>query len=326
MPFFPYAELLLESRAGPGCERELLYTSLLKLYSRHRMIDMAIKLSRRHREEQLKTPEFFELLGELIESQCNSAQPQQSVVGQPPEQTLSPPAPGLLLPLPLEQQQPSFIQAFQYNPFFNQYLPFTPAAGPSPATPASAGPPMAMPCGLFTPPEQPQQQESLPPPPSQYQYYYPIPQPAAAALYPTPPQSEISTSPPLYPPTPETPDLMSMASDATATATLIGGGMGLPPPLLEYYHHHNHPPLPFHHHIAEPGYLHRQLKRAVANGDAAEGLAMYLALEKAGKLVNVTESSSLIEQLVRADMTHEATQITQTMLLRNTHPLPKIFR
>jgi hypothetical protein len=283
------------------------------------MIDMAIKLSRRHREEQLKTPEFFELLGELIESQCNSAQPQQSVVGQPPEQTLSPPAPGLLLPLPLEQQQPSFIQAFQYNPFFNQYLPFTAAAGPSPPAAATAGPPMAMPCGhLFTPPEQPQQQQqSLPPPPSQYQYYYPIPQ-QSAALYPTPPQSEISTSPPLYPPTPETPDLMSMASDATA-------GIGLPPPLLEYYHHH-HPPLPFHQHTAEPGYLHRQLKRAVANGDAAEGLAMYLALEKAGKLVNVTESSSLIEQLVRADMTHEATQITQTMLLRNTHPLPKIFR
>jgi hypothetical protein len=292
------------------------------------MIDMAIKLSRRHREEQLKTPEFFELLGELIESQCNSAQPQQSVIGQPPEQTVSPPAPpGLLLPLPLEQQQPSFIQAFQYNPFFNQYLPFTAAAGPSPPA-APAGPPMALPCGLFTPPEQQQQQQQSLPPPSQYQYYYPIPQ-QAGALYPTPPQSEISTSPPLYPPTPETPDLMSMASDATgvSSSTLIGGGgVGLPPPLLEYYHHH-HPPLPFHHHhIAEPGYLHRQLKRAVANGDAAEGLAMYLALEKAGKLVNVTESSSLIEQLVRADMTHEATQITQTMLLRNTHPLPKIFR
>jgi hypothetical protein len=293
------------------------------------MIDMAIKLSRRHREEQLKTPEFFELLGGLIESQCNSAQPQQSVIGQPPEQTLSPSAPpGLLLPLPLEQQQPSFIQAFQYNPFFNQYLPFTAAAGPSTATAAPAGPPMALPCGLFTPPEQQpqQQQQSLPPPPSSYQYYYPIPQQAAAAaLYPTPPQSEISTSPPLYPPTPETPDLMSMASDATAAATLIGGGVGLPPPLLDYYHHH-HPPLTFHQHTAEPGYLHRQLKRAVANGDAVEGLAMYLALEKAGKLVNVTESSSLIEQLVRADMTHEATQITQTMLLRNTHPLPKIFR
>ena len=72
--------------------------------------------------------------------------------------------------------------------------------------------------------------------------------------------------------------------------------------------------------------LHRQLKRAVTAGDAEKGLNIYLSLESSGKVVNVTETSSLIEQLVRADMTHEATEVTKSMLLRNTHPLPKIFR
>ena len=42
--------------------------------------------------------------------------------------------------------------------------------------------------------------------------------------------------------------------------------------------------------------------------------------------MNVTETSSLVEQLIRADMTVEASEVTRGMLARDTHPLPKIFR
>jgi len=35
---------------------------------------------------------------------------------------------------------------------------------------------------------------------------------------------------------------------------------------------------------------------------------------------------SLVEQLIRADMTVEASEVTRGMLARDTHPLPKIFR
>ena len=327
---FFWLEQLLEHRRGPASERELLYTGLLQLYSRHRMIDMAINLSRRHREEQLKTPEFYELLGELIESQYSSTTtPITTQIMEQQHVTMSGP-PGLMLPLsqPLEQQQQQqpFLQAFQYNPYFNQ---FVPVAAPQAATAPLAAVP-SLPCGLFCPAEQP------PLPPSQYQYYYPMmQQQQLAALYPTPPQSEISASPPLcgYPPAPETPDLMSISSDAPSTLMSLCGGGGPPmlglgaDSLVEFFLPPSQQQLELHHHQhTEPGYLHRQLKRAVSNGDAEEGLAMYLALERAGKVVNVTESSSLIEQLVRADMTHEATQLTQAMLQRNTHPLPKIFR
>jgi hypothetical protein len=301
---------------------------LLQLYSRHRMIDMAINLSRRLREEQLKTPEFYELLGELIESQYSRNATSSQAVEQQQQQQVPMGPPGLLLQLPQPLEQQPFLQAFQYNPYLNQYMAVAPAAAAAPTMP-----PPPVPCGLFTSPD----------PPSQYQYYYPVPlpqqqPPPIAALYPTPPQSEISASPPLcgYPPAPETPDLMSIASsDAPSSASTLmslpggppllnlGGGMGADG-LMEFYLPQPQELLQPQH--AEPGFLHRQLKRAVSNGDAAEGLAMYLALERAGKVVNVTESSSLIEQLVRVDMTHEATQLTQGMLLRNTHPLPKIFR
>ena len=42
--------------------------------------------------------------------------------------------------------------------------------------------------------------------------------------------------------------------------------------------------------------------------------------------MNVTETSSLVEQLIRAEMTVEASEVTRGMLARDTHPLPKIFR
>jgi hypothetical protein len=49
-------------------------------------------------------------------------------------------------------------------------------------------------------------------------------------------------------------------------------------------------------------------------------------LETAGKAINVTETSALIEQLVRGDLMAEAVEITQSMLMKNMHPMPKIFR
>lgn len=72
--------------------------------------------------------------------------------------------------------------------------------------------------------------------------------------------------------------------------------------------------------------IHRHFKRSLSYGDAKEGFLAYINLESRGKSVNVTESSSLIEQLVKADLISEASDVTKTMLMRKTHPLPKIFR
>jgi len=76
----------------------------------------------------------------------------------------------------------------------------------------------------------------------------------------------------------------------------------------------------------EASVLHRQLKRSIMSGAAGEGLSAYRAMERLGRPVNVTETSSLVEQLIRADMTVEASEVTRGMLARDTHPLPKIFR
>merc|ERR1719273_1714129 len=72
--------------------------------------------------------------------------------------------------------------------------------------------------------------------------------------------------------------------------------------------------------------LHRQLKKAISVGHVRKGLATYNRLEATGKIVNVTETSALVEQLIRADMMREAAALTMSMLRRNTHPLPKVFR
>jgi len=76
----------------------------------------------------------------------------------------------------------------------------------------------------------------------------------------------------------------------------------------------------------EAGILHRQLKRAIASSKAEDGLTAYKAMERLGRVVNVTETSALVEQLIRADLMKEAGDITRGMLIRDTHPLPKIFR
>jgi len=76
----------------------------------------------------------------------------------------------------------------------------------------------------------------------------------------------------------------------------------------------------------EASILHRQLKRAIATESPGDGLEALVAMESLGKTTNVTETSALIEQLIRADMMMEASNLTKGMLMRNTHPLPKIFR
>jgi len=76
----------------------------------------------------------------------------------------------------------------------------------------------------------------------------------------------------------------------------------------------------------EAGVLHRQLKRALNSGKVEDGLAAYKAMERLGRIVNVTETSALVEQLIKSNMMKEAGDITRSMLVRDTHPLPKIFR
>jgi len=76
----------------------------------------------------------------------------------------------------------------------------------------------------------------------------------------------------------------------------------------------------------EAGVLHRQLKRAISSSKADDGLAAYKAMERLGRVVNVTETSALVEQLIKANLMREAGEITRGMLVRDTHPLPKIFR
>ena len=43
-------------------------------------------------------------------------------------------------------------------------------------------------------------------------------------------------------------------------------------------------------------------------------------------MVNVTETSALVEQLIRAELMKEARDMTIGMLIWDTHPLQKIFR
>ena len=237
-------ELMLDTRESVK-DREVIYLNLLKVYAKHQLIDKAINLSRRLREEQICVPQFYEILGELIESQYTKE-------SEPQLDSLSVPQP--------------------YHPYYNHMMP------------------VPTPVGLHY----------LSGGEASYQYYYPV-----QGFYPgfyQVQQPEVSPTPP-YPT--HTPD-PSVTSESP-TLMSVGGE--------SYY---SSP--------ADQTFLHRQLKRAVNHGEAEKGLSIYQTLERTGKVVNVTETSSLIEQLVRADLTHEATEITQSMLMRNTHPLPKIFR
>ncbi len=45
-----------------------------------------------------------------------------------------------------------------------------------------------------------------------------------------------------------------------------------------------------------------------------------------GKDLNITESSGLIELLVKDDLIEEAVDVTERMLSREAYPMPRIFR
>jgi len=72
---------------------------------------------------------------------------------------------------------------------------------------------------------------------------------------------------------------------------------------------------------------YRKLKKAITNKDIDACITNYRGLEKAGgKDLNVTESSTLIEIFVKADLADDAISVTERMLMREAYPLPRIFR
>jgi len=257
--------------------RSAVYTHLINLYATHKMIDRAINLSRRLREEQMKVPEFYEILGQLIESQyteslttATSQQQQQLQHQQPPTAstpTMPPMAPHMLpmgVPYMTEAGFTGYIYP-AYPDFSNGYYPTA------------------------------------------------VYQPMNTASSYAPSETDVASSYPTTPgmctpyPVAMTPD--TVYSDNNEVSSNNGGRTSV------------HSSVP-----GEHSYLHRQLKRLVIAGEPDNALGVYRALESSGKVVNVTETSSLIEQLVRYDMMSEAVEVTQTMLIRNMHPIPKIFR
>ena len=61
--------------------------------------------------------------------------------------------------------------------------------------------------------------------------------------------------------------------------------------------------------------------------DVKASLEHYKGLEKVGgKDLNITESSGLIELLVKDDLIEEAVDVTERMLSREAYPMPRIFR
>ena len=85
-------------------------------------------------------------------------------------------------------------------------------------------------------------------------------------------------------------------------------------------------------------HLQRRFKKALNEKNLEECLASYYQLEKLNSkrlsmdsnsnktVVNVTDSSSLIELLVKDDRVKEATQVAQSILALDAYPIPKIFR
>jgi len=74
-------------------------------------------------------------------------------------------------------------------------------------------------------------------------------------------------------------------------------------------------------------HFYRKLKKAITNKDIDACITNYRGLEKAGgKDLNVTESSTLIEMFVKADLADDAISVTERMLMREAYPLPRIFR
>jgi hypothetical protein len=74
-------------------------------------------------------------------------------------------------------------------------------------------------------------------------------------------------------------------------------------------------------------HYHKFVKKAIVEKKAEEAYSFYIELEKTGKQLNVTESSSLIELLVKdGTRVKEAARMAEKMLVRETYPMPKIFR
>jgi len=79
--------------------------------------------------------------------------------------------------------------------------------------------------------------------------------------------------------------------------------------------------------MALQAHFYRKLKKAITNKDVDACVSNYRGLEKAGgKDLNVTESSTLIELFVKADLAEDAVAVTERMLMREAYPLPRIFR
>jgi len=254
--------------------RSAVYTHLINLYANHKMIDRAINLSRRLREEQMKVPEFYEKLGQLIESQYTDSinttptpQQQPQPLQPPPASTMPHMAPHML-PMGVPYMTEGGFAGYIYPayPDFNGYYPtavYQPINGSYAPSETDVTPSYPTTPGMCTP--------------------YPV------AMTPDTVYSEQG----------ETNEVSSNNGGRVSVHSSVGG---------------------------EHSYLHRQLKRLVIAGEPENALGVYRALEANGKVVNVTETSSLIEQLVRYDMMSEAVEVTQSMLVRNMHPIPKIFR
>ena len=85
--------------------------------------------------------------------------------------------------------------------------------------------------------------------------------------------------------------------------------------------------------------LQRRFKKALNEKNWKECLASYNQLEQlnvndasnnepntAKQTVNVTDSSSLIELLVKNDQVRDATHVAENILAADAYPIPKIFR
>ena len=72
----------------------------------------------------------------------------------------------------------------------------------------------------------------------------------------------------------------------------------------------------------------KTLKKAIANKDIESCVVNLRGHFKcgSGKDLNISESSALIELLVKEEYLEEAIEVTKQMLVREAYPLPRIFR
>ena len=85
-------------------------------------------------------------------------------------------------------------------------------------------------------------------------------------------------------------------------------------------------------------HLQRRFKKALSEKKIEECLAAYYQLERRNlkissndsnsnkSVINVTDSSTLIEMLVKEDRVKDATKVAESILASDAYPIPKIFR